>query len=52
VGCERQLEKAQRRLGPFAPEHRQLDVEALLEQVATAARTVNTGSLELVPPRL
>ena len=26
VGCERQLEKAGRRLGPYAPRHRDLDV--------------------------
>ena len=30
VGCERQLEKAARRLGPYAPTHRGLDVTALL----------------------
>jgi predicted metal-dependent hydrolase len=33
VGCERQLEKAARRLGPFAPEHRDVDVASILEQV-------------------
>ena len=32
VGCERQLEKAARRLGPYAPEHRGVDVESILEQ--------------------
>ena len=36
VGCERQLEKAVRRLGPFAPEHRGLDVADVLEQVEAA----------------
>jgi uncharacterized protein len=36
VGCERQLEKATRRLGPYAPVHRNLDVAALLGSVATA----------------
>jgi len=30
VGCERQLEKAARRLGPYAPEHRGVDVASLL----------------------
>ena len=30
VGCERQLAKAARRLGPYAPAHRGLDVAALL----------------------
>jgi uncharacterized protein len=33
VGCERQLEKALRRLGPHAPTHRGLDVTALVESV-------------------
>jgi hypothetical protein len=36
VGCERQLEKAARRLGPYAPEHRGLDVDDVLRQVAAA----------------
>ncbi len=52
VGCERQLEKATRRLGPYAPEHRGVDVESILQQVATAAETVQRGSLELRPPTL
>jgi len=47
VGCERQLEKAARRLGPFAPEHRGVDVDAFLRQLA-AARAA--GSLD--PPPL
>src|SRR5690349_684899 len=47
VGCERQLEKAARRLGPYAPEHRGVDVASLLEQVAAAAQVVSEGSLEL-----
>jgi uncharacterized protein len=46
-GCERQLEKAARRLGPFAPEHRGVDVDAFLRQVAAASATVAAGSLEL-----
>jgi uncharacterized protein len=49
VGCERQLAKAARRLGPFAPEHRGVDVTALLAQVETARRG---GSLELPPVEL
>jgi hypothetical protein len=49
VGCERQLEKAARRLGPYDPEHRELDVASVLRQVERAARTVATGSLELAP---
>ena len=36
VGCERQLEKAARRLGPYAPVHRGLDVAALLTSVEAA----------------
>ncbi|MEZ5101434.1 MAG: DUF309 domain-containing protein [Thermoleophilia bacterium] len=36
VGCERQLAKALRRLGPFAPVHRGLDVAALAAQLAAA----------------
>ncbi|HSS79844.1 MAG TPA: DUF309 domain-containing protein [Gaiellaceae bacterium] len=47
VGCERQLEKAARRLGPYAPEHRGVNVTSLLAQVAAAADVVESGSLEL-----
>ena len=36
VGCERQLEKAARRLGPYAPAHRGLDVDAALASVEAA----------------
>lgn len=36
VGCERQLEKALRRLAPYAPAHRALDVAALLTSVEAA----------------
>jgi predicted metal-dependent hydrolase len=36
VGCRRQLEKAQRRLAPFAPAHRGIDVAALLVLLAGA----------------
>jgi hypothetical protein len=50
VGCERQLEKAMRRLGPFAPEHRGVPVAETLERVAEAARIAASGSLELPPP--
>jgi predicted metal-dependent hydrolase len=52
VGCERQLEKAARRLGPFAPEHRGVDVTATLARVDEAAEVVARGSLELPPPRV
>jgi uncharacterized protein len=50
VGCERQLEKAARRLGPFAPEHRGVDVSAFLRSVKRAQRVVATGSLDLEGP--
>ncbi|HSP72790.1 MAG TPA: DUF309 domain-containing protein, partial [Gaiellaceae bacterium] len=52
VGCERQLAKARRRLAPFAPEHRGVDVGAILAQVEAAAETVEAGSLELVQPQV
>jgi predicted metal-dependent hydrolase len=52
VGCERQLAKAERRLGPYAPSHEGVDVTAVLEQVRAAAAVVRGGSLELAPPRL
>jgi predicted metal-dependent hydrolase len=47
VGCERQLEKAARRLGPYAPAHRGVDVAALLAQVEAAR-----GADELAPVRV
>jgi predicted metal-dependent hydrolase len=49
-GCERQLAKAARRLEPFAPEHRGVDVAAVLASVAAAQRVVESGSLELPSP--
>jgi uncharacterized protein len=48
-GCARQLEKAQRRLSPYAPSHRGVDVADVLRQVGVASATVEAGSLELVP---
>lgn len=50
IGCERQLEKATRRLTPFAPQHRGVDVAATLARVDEAARVVADGSLALLPP--
>jgi uncharacterized protein len=41
VGCERQLEKAARRLRPYAPAHRGVQLGTLLEQLES----------ELFPPR-
>jgi uncharacterized protein len=49
-GCERQLAKAQRRLEPFAPEHRGVDVAAVLQSVARAQRTIEEDSLDLPRP--
>ncbi len=52
TGCERQLEKAARRLAAFTPEHRGVDVASVLRQVEEATRVVEAGSLELSPPEL
>lgn len=49
-GCERQLAKAERRLAPFAPEHRGVDVAAVLGAVAEARLVVESGSLDLSRP--
>jgi uncharacterized protein len=50
IGCERQLEKARRRLAPYGPKHRGVDIAALLMQLEAAAEIVEAGSLELPPP--
>ena len=52
VGCERQLGKATRRLGPYAPRYRDVDVASVLEQLRAAQVVVAVGSLELGPPRV
>ena len=52
VGCERQLEKAQRRLAAYAPGHRGVDVAGLLEQLAQASDVAASGALDLPAPRL
>jgi predicted metal-dependent hydrolase len=52
VGCERQLAKATRRLGPYGPAHRGVDVEDVLAQVHDAQALVAAGSLDLPPPRV
>jgi uncharacterized protein len=49
TGCERQLEKAERRLAPYRPRHRGVDVEDVLGQVQAAAAVVKAGSLDLPP---
>jgi len=51
-GCERQGEKAARRLGPYAPEHRGVDVALVLDDVAAARTLVAGDSLELPAPRV
>jgi uncharacterized protein len=49
VATERQLAKAIRRLGPYAPAHRGVDVTALLEQLRELSAL---GTLDLPPPRV
>ena len=51
-GCERQLVKAERRLGGYRPSHRGIDVVALLTNLGQARRVVEGGSLDLPPPRV
>jgi predicted metal-dependent hydrolase len=51
-GCARQLEKAARRLGPYAPAHRGVDVAGTLAQVRTAATLVQAGSLAVGPVQI
>jgi predicted metal-dependent hydrolase len=50
VGCERQLEKAHRRLAAYAPEHRGVDLTQVLSSLEAATALVAGGSLELPPP--
>ena len=52
VGCERQLEKARRRLASYAPAHRGVDIDGVLRQLESASETVEKGSLELTQPSL
>ena len=49
VACASQLAKATRRLGPYAPRHRGVDVAVVLAQVDRAAELVADGSLDLPP---
>ncbi len=49
VATERQLAKAIRRLEPFAPRHRGVDVAALLDQLRELAAR---GSLDVPAPRV
>jgi uncharacterized protein len=52
IATASQLEKAARRLAPFAPAHRGVDVADVLGQVALARATVADGTLELDPPKI
>jgi predicted metal-dependent hydrolase len=49
IGTERQLAKALRRLTPFAPAHRGLELEPLLAQLRSLQED---GTLDLPPPLL
>jgi predicted metal-dependent hydrolase len=51
-GCERQLDKAARRLEPYAPRHRGVEVDVVLDDVARARTRVDAGSLDLPRPRV
>ena len=51
-GASRQLEKAARRLGPYAPAHRGVDVSSVLGQVEAASARVSEGLLDLLPVRI
>lgn len=51
-GCERQLEKALRRLGPYPPVHRGVDLARVREDIRRAREIVLGGSLELPKPRI
>jgi predicted metal-dependent hydrolase len=58
IGTERQLAKAIRRLTPYAPAHRGLDLESLLAQlraalqIAEAQRFQHTMRIDLHPVEL
>jgi predicted metal-dependent hydrolase len=49
IGTERQLAKAVRRLAPFAPVHRGIELEPLLAQLRELH---SQGTLDLPAPRL
>ena len=51
-GASRQLEKAARRLGPYVPTHRDVDVTRVLGQVEAASARVAEGLLDLLPVRI
>jgi len=51
-GCERQLDKAARRLRPYGPHHRGVDVSSVLADVKNAQWILESGSLSLPRPRV
>jgi predicted metal-dependent hydrolase len=51
-GCERQLEKALRRLDGYGPTHRGVDLDVVRADVERARELVLSGSLELARPRV
>jgi predicted metal-dependent hydrolase len=51
-GCERQLEKAVRRLGGYGSSHRGVDLDRVREDVSRAQARVLSGSLDLQRPRV
>jgi predicted metal-dependent hydrolase len=52
IGCERQLEKASRRLAAYTPMHHGIDVDSVLAQVERARVQVTEESLDLEPLQL
>ena len=51
-GCERQLEKAARRLASYRPRHRGVDIELVLADVERGRELVRGGRLDLPAPRI
>jgi hypothetical protein len=51
-GAAGQLEKAERRLRPYAPTHRGVEVARVLGQVAAARARIDAGLLDLLPVRV
>jgi predicted metal-dependent hydrolase len=51
-GCERQLDKAERRLAPYGDAHRGVDLCAVRDQVRAARTLAAGGSLALSPVRV
>ena len=51
-GCERQLQKALRRLEPYGDAHRNVDLVLVRQDVERAKALVLSGSLDLPSPRV